>query len=235
MIPTIAHAVSRRGSRLRRASRAGLLLLVAALFLIGAGIAGCRSIFARPPFDPDAVARAEAAMWKGYYDGNRVRVALSLMELLRVQFGMTLSEARAVAQPLARAALAFKPARDRYAERVLPDLTEAYRRIARFSGAAFDPEAAARAELAWWVARRTPETKSPDQVGARIAALYAVLNGAPHPAFERAGRLRAEAAQLRYSGRANPDWPRIETLLRDSYREAAAGLSTWPGRADSAH
>ncbi|HPX41705.1 MAG TPA: hypothetical protein PLF51_14810, partial [Candidatus Hydrogenedentes bacterium] len=49
---------------------------------------------------------------------------------------------RGIATALARAALAFKPARDRYAERVLPDLTEAYRRIARFSGAAFDPEAA---------------------------------------------------------------------------------------------
>ena len=199
-----------------------MALLVAAL--IGAVIVGCRSIFSRPPYDADTVGRAEAAMWKAYYTGEKTQLALNLIELLRTQFGMTLPEAKRVAGALADAAMKFKGTREKYDEAVLPDLTEAYRRIKRFSNASFEPEQAARAELAWWVARRTPGQSSPEQVGAKIGELYAVLYGSQNPAFQKAGLLRAQAAALRDSGKLNADWPRIEDMLRQSYREAQKGM-----------
>jgi hypothetical protein len=41
--------------------------------------------------------------------------------------------------------------------------------------AGFDPRAVARAELAWWVARRTPGQDSPERIGRLMAEAYARL------------------------------------------------------------
>jgi len=209
-----------------RSHSAGFRFLIAlsVAILIGAVIVGCRSIFARPPYDADTVGRSETAMWKAYYTGEKPQLALNLIKLLRTQFGMTLPEARSVAGTLADAAMTFKATRETYDDWVLPDLTEAYRPIKHYSNASFDPEQAARAELAWWVARRTPGQSSPEQVGAKIGELYAVLYGSQNPAFRKAGLLRAQAAALRDSGKLNADWPRIEDMLKESSREAQQGM-----------
>lgn len=85
-------------------------------------------------------------------------------------------------------------------------------------------DAVARAELGWWVARRTPGRNSPAQVGAEIANLYALLYGKTNPNLQKAGLLRAKAAYLRDQGGNSPDWQEVERLLRESYEALVVGL-----------
>jgi hypothetical protein len=102
---------------------------------------------------------------------------------------------------------------------VLDDLTEAYSMIRRASGGSFNPKEVAKAELAWWIARRTPGQNSPEQVGKKISELYALLYGHNDPAFLKAGVLRAQAAKLRDMEGKDTDWQKVEDLLRKSYQE----------------
>ena len=75
--------------------------------------------------------------------------------------------------------------------------------------AGYDPAVVARAELAWWVARRDPRTSSVDNVGALIAEEYALFYEVPVTRVAEAGRLRAEAAALRDRGGQQADWAAI--------------------------
>jgi hypothetical protein len=192
-------------------------IVLAAVVIVAVSL--FRMVLVRPSFDPDKIARAERRMWQSYYSGKGTELGLELIALFRNQYGLTLFEARKIGELFALSAMRFQSARGNYERVVLPDLTEAYRLIKQVSGRSFDPEAAARAELSWWIARRTPGQDSAKQVGEKIAELYALLYARDHPAFHAAGVLRAEAAALRDSGGANADWARVEDLLRKSYRE----------------
>lgn len=172
-------------------------------------------------FDADLVAAAEARMWRAYYGGNSERVGLELVTLMRTQFGLDSMQAAGIAMPLAEAAAKFQSATGNYEAAALAPLRTAYLRLAQASGRDFDPDTAARAELAWWVARRTPGDDSAENVGDLIAELYAILYGKSDPHLARAGRLRAEAAHLRDTGGAQEQ---IEQLLRESYRHLAAAV-----------
>ena len=76
------------------------------------------------------------------------------------------------------------------------------------------------------VARRTPGANAPEQVGRLIAEEYELLYETPLADVLAAGLLRAEAAALRDREAGQPDWAAIGALLRDSYRELRARLST---------
>jgi hypothetical protein len=88
----------------------------------------------------------------------------------------------------------------------------------------FVPEEAAKAELDWWVARRTPGSDSVEEVGRLIAYLYTVLFGENQPAFERAGLLRAQAAHIRDEGGELCDWSEVEQQLQESYQALQEGI-----------
>ena len=175
-------------------------------------------------FDPDRVADLELRMWQAYYDKARVRLLALLDTVLREQYHYSWTTATAEGFHLARAAARFGDPAGTDAGVVLPDLERAYATAARWHRAGFDPRAVARAELAWWVARRTPGRNDADQVGRLIAAEYALLYETPFEGVLKAGLLRAEAAALRDREAARPDWAAIGALLRDSYRELRATL-----------
>jgi hypothetical protein len=182
-----------------------------------------RIMVGRPGFDADKVAQAETRMWQAYYSEDKTQLGFQLIALLRNQHGLSLLEAKEIGELLARSAMKFRLAKGDYESVALPDLAKAYSLIKLATGAPFDPDKVARAELAWWVARRTPGQNSTEQVGKRIAELYALLYDRDHPAFEKAGLLRAQAAKMRDSGGKNADWVRVEALLRKSYRELKTG------------
>ena len=192
--------------------------------VLALAVVSFRFMAGRPAFDADKVAHAETRMWQAYYSGDKAQLGLQLIALLRSEHGLSLLEAREVGERLASSAMAFRAARGDYERAVLPDLSKAYGLIQRATGASFDPGKVARAELAWWVARRTPGQNSAEQVGKKMAELYALLYGRDAPAFEIAGLLRAQAAQVRDSGGKDADWVRIENLLRQSYRELKKGM-----------
>jgi hypothetical protein len=189
-----------------------------------------RALLVHPAFDPDRVARAETEMWKAYYAGNQAKLAVELMTLFRHEYGLSLPEAARIGKLYAQAAIKFQAAQGNYEQAALPDLIQAYTELKRASNAAYDAEAAARAELAWWVARRTPGQNSAEQVGKKITALYVLLYGQNDPSLQSSGLLRARAATLRDAGVQTPDWAQVEDLLRQSYR-ALQGVSLAPAQA----
>ena len=198
------------------------LIILALLAAIATGIFYIK--FNRPEFDADKVATAEMQMWQAYYSGDRTKLGLLLVSLLQTQYGLSFLEAKETGEAFASSAMKFKSAKGNYEKAALPDLIIAYTFIKKAKGAPFDPGEVSRAELAWWVARRTDGQNSAEQVGAKMAELYTAIYGSDHPSFQKAGLLRAQAAKLRDSGRDNADWPQIEELLKKSYRELEKGI-----------
>lgn len=178
----------------------------------------------RPRYNAAKIAASETAMWKAYYKGDKKKLIWELVNLQRIQFGMTLLESLKVSKELGEAAYIFSQIKGNYEDATLPYLRKAYTSIKEYRKEGFDVEAVARAELAWWVARRTPGRNSPEQVGAEIANLYALLYGKSNPSLQKAGLLRARSALLRDLGGNNPDWKEVERLLRESYEALVEGL-----------
>ena len=175
-------------------------------------------------FDPVRLADLETRMWQAYYEKSRVRLFSLLVTMLREQYGYSWATAADEAFHLGRAASTFADIRSDY-EQVLPDLEHAYQAVRDRHDAGFDAAAVARAELAWWVARRVPGTDSPEQVGALIAEEYALLYGAAPKDVLKAAVRRAEAAALRDRQAAEPEWATIRRMLEESYRDLHAALS----------
>jgi len=169
-------------------------------------------------FDPDRTADLETDMWQAYYRHENVRLFRGLVTLLHEQNRYSWARATLAGFYLARAARTFGDARDDY-ERVVPDLERAYAMTRDWTNASFDPAAVARAELAWWVARRVPGEDSPEHVGELIAAENALLYDVPQPKVLEASTLRARAGKLRDEGGEEADWTTVSRLLHDSYRQ----------------
>jgi hypothetical protein len=100
----------------------------------------------------------------------------------------------------------------------------AYTLARDWTSSSFDPRRVARAELAWWVARRTPGQSDVNTVGRLIGEEYAALYDVPVDNVMQAGLLRAEAGHLRDEGDAQADWDRVHALLIDSYRALKRGI-----------
>lgn len=176
-------------------------------------------------FQPTRLADLEVRMWQAYYAKERVRLFALLTTMLREQYHYSWADATIEAFHLARAAATFADLKGNY-EVVLPDLEAAYARARSWTDGAFDPARVARAELAWWVARRVPGQNSPEQVGRLIADEYALLYETSPDSVATAALLRAKAAAMRDEQAAKPDWPAIARILRASYDELLLALAS---------
>jgi hypothetical protein len=176
-------------------------------------------------FDPVRLADLEVRMWQSYYAKERVHLFGLLVTMLHEQYRYSWATASIEGFHLARAAATFGDLRDGY-DVVLPDLEAAYARARSWTGASFDPRAVARAELAWWIARRIPGQNSPEQIGSLIADEYALLYETSPAVVQAAALLRAQAGAMRDAQAPRPDWDRIGRLLLQSYRELAAAVAT---------
>jgi hypothetical protein len=198
-----------------------LLITAIAIYALLAAPSGPRTLRS---FNPDRMADLETRMWQAYYSKENVRLFGLLVTTLREQYHYSWFTAAIEGYHLARAAATFGNARANY-EAVLPDLEAGYMTAKQWLRAEFDPEALARAELAWWVARRIPGEDSPEHVGALMADAYALLYEAPRSQVLRAAILRAQAAALRDTTAENPDWDAVERLLQESYRDLHRSLT----------
>jgi hypothetical protein len=174
-------------------------------------------------FDPDATAALEVDMWQAYYAKENVRLFTGLVRLTRGQYRYSWAKSLQASFHLARAAATFGNLRSDY-DQVLPDLEAAYTIARDWTGASYDPAAVARAELAWWVARRVPAERSPENVGRLIAELNAMLYGVPATRVLEASVLRARAGRLRDDGGAQADWAEVSRLLHESFRKLHAAI-----------
>ena len=174
-------------------------------------------------FDPGRAAALEVDMWQAYYAKENWRLFRGLVTLNHEQYRYPWGKAIRSGFYLARAAATFGRIRENY-QQVLPDLERAYTIARDWTGASFDPAAVARAELAWWVARRIPGQNAPEQVGALIADENALLYEVPREKVLHASVLRATAGRLRDDGGEQADWTRVSELLHESYRQLAQAV-----------
>ncbi len=194
-------------------------------------LAGIAFAFFPPPgprslraFDPDRTADLELDMWQAYYLKRNVRLFADLITLLHEENRYSWAEATRAGFHLARAAARFGNLRSEYEPAVEPDLLAAYTIERDWMSARFDPAAVARAELAWWIARRVPGQNSAEQVGALIADENALLYDVPRDRVLEASTFRARAGKLRDDGGEHADWTTVGELLRQSYRALHAAV-----------
>ena len=178
-------------------------------------------------FDAREVARLETAMWRSYYDKQRLVLFGQLAELLRKQYRLPFMQANVVGYHAARAAFVFKAGKTRSeSEQALPDLVKFYRAIQQASSSTFDIEKAAKLELEWWIIHREREQYSRTDLDRSLAELPAAIYQIPGEKFSEHAKLCAEARLLRdtkaaQGGVTAEDWQKIDELLQASW------LSLW--------
>jgi hypothetical protein len=199
---------------------------------VAAGLAWATAGLVRPrrvdirSFDPDEVARREAAMWRAYYDHRALPFFAEIARLMRSQFGLGPARAALLAGLAVRAAVVFQGGHERadYV-RALPLLRRYYAILRRASEVPFDPDRAAALELEWWIVHRDA-ARLP--VGS-LAEVGAEVYQAPVGELAEHGRHRAAAAtvrdQLAASGTlGEQDWQRIEQELRSAWRSLRSAV-----------
>jgi hypothetical protein len=178
-------------------------------------------------FDPDEVARLETAMWRSYYEKERMRLFLELGELLRTQYDMPLLRSNVVAYHAAKAAFVFKRGKQRSDyEKALPDIVNFYQSIRQMSDTPFDVNRAARLELEWWIIHRERAKHAPGDLEKALAELQSEIYNLPVERFLEHGRKRAEAMTIRDTkaearGVTEEDWKKIDSLLHESWHSLA--------------
>lgn len=181
-------------------------------------------------FNPDEVARLETAMWRSYYDKQRLQLFNQLAELLRLQYGLSQLKSNQVAYYGANAAFVFKQGQQRSDyEKALPDLLKFYGAIRKMSDIPFDVDRAARLELDWWIIHRQRDQHAPGDLAKALAELQAEIYRVPVDRVLEHGRLRAEAMTLRDTqaekgGVTEADWTRINELLKESWGSLAKAV-----------
>lgn len=175
-------------------------------------------------FDPNEVARIETAMWRSYYDKERLALFTQLAELMRSQYRMTLLRSNEAAYQAAKAAFVFKEGKQRTDyEKALPNLRNFYGDIRAQSDTPFDVERAAKLELEWWIIHRQRAQHKPGDLDRSLAELQAELFQLPVDRFTEHARLRAEAMTIRdekaeAGSVSEADWQRIDELLHQSWQ-----------------
>jgi hypothetical protein len=181
-------------------------------------------------FNPDEVARLETAMWRSYYDKQRLQLFNQLAELLRLQYGLSQLKSNQVAYYGANAAFVFKQGQQRSDyEKALPDLLKFYGAIRKMSDIPFDVDRAARLELDWWIIHRQRDQHAPGDLAKALAELQAEIYQVPVDRVLEHGRLRAEAMTVRDTqaekgGVTEADWARINELLKESWGALAKAV-----------
>lgn len=181
-------------------------------------------------FDADEVARLETAMWRSYYEKQRLRLFNQLSELLGTQYNMPLVRSNQVAYYAANAAFVFQKGKQRADyEKALPDLIRFYDSVRKMSDIPFDITRAAQLELEWWIIHRQRARHAPGDLARSLADLQAEIYHVPVERLMEHGRLRAEAMTIRDTkaeagGVSEADWAKIDELLHQSWRSLAVAV-----------
>ena len=218
----------------RKSRKKRVLIVIAIVLAVLAGwvaydLYGPRTAHLRE-FDPDEVARLETAMWRSYYEKQRLRLFRQLSELLRTQYNMPLVRSNQVAYYAADAAFVFKKGKQRADyEKALPELVKFYESVRKMSDIPFDVDRVARLELEWWIIHRQRAIHAPGDLDRALAELQAEIYHVPVERLMEHGRLRAEAMTIRDTkaeagGVTEADWARIDELLHQSYRSLYAAV-----------
>jgi hypothetical protein len=220
-------AKARATSRKKRILTITVIALVMIISWVAYDLYSPRTAHLRE-FHPDEVARLETAMWRSYYEKQRLRLFNQLSELLRTQYNMPLIRSNRVAYYAADAAFVFKRGKQRSDyEKALSALVKFYESVRKMSDIPFDVNRAAQLELEWWIIHRERAKHSPEDLPRALAELQAEIYRVPVERLTEHGALRAEAMTIRDTkaaegGVTEADWTRIDELLRRSWRSLSA-------------
>ena len=223
------------GMRAKKKSRKKRVLMISVLVLLAIAAWVLYDLYAPRTthlreFDADEVARLETAMWRSYYEKERVQLFNQLSKLLRTQYDMPLVRSNQVAYYAANAAFVFQKGKQRSDyEKALPDLVKFYQSLRNMSDIPFVVDRAARLELEWWIIHRERAKHPPGDLEHALAELQAEIYGIPIERLREHGRLRAEAMTIRDTkaaagGVTEADWAKIDELLHQSWRSLATAV-----------
>jgi hypothetical protein len=207
-----------------------LAVLVAVIGYASFDLFGPRAAKVRS-FDPNEVARLETAMWRSYYDRERLKLYTQLTELLQTQYNLPFVRSNAVAYRASRAAFVFKDGHNRAEyEKALPCLVSFYGAIRKVSDIPFNIDRAAQLELEWWIIHRERKDHAPGDLALALAELPAEIYAIPTQRMMEHARLRAEAMTIRDTkaesgGVTEEDWAKIDELLHDSWRSLSEAVN----------
>ena len=149
-------------------------------------------------FNADEVGRLEAAMWRSYYQKERIKLFNQLTEILRIQYNLPFLRSNTIAYQASKAAFIFKDGHSRSDyEKALPNLINFYTEIHKVSDIDFDVEMAAKLELEWWIIHRERKQHAAGDLDRSLAELPAEINQVPAERLMEHARLRAEAMTIR--------------------------------------
>ena len=175
-------------------------------------------------FDADEIARLDTAMWRSYYNKERLKMFSELTELLQKQYKLNFWRRELIAFYAARGAFIFKDGKSREDyEKALPDIEKFYGEIRDISTTDFDAKRAAKLELEWWIIHRERKKYQEDDLARALAETAAAIYQMPVEKFMEHGELRAEAMKIRdtkaeQGGVTEEDWQKIDELLHKSWR-----------------
>jgi hypothetical protein len=201
---------------------------LAALALLAAGLYAAAPWHADlSGFDAARMGEREMLMWRHYYERRYVALAADLYAGAHEDFGFSPWDSVRLAVAAADAARRFQPSRNAAeAQAALPSLVAYYRCLAGAAPQPVEPETAARAELAWWQARR--EAVPPAEYGLLIARVWTLLYGVEGGTVRAAGVVRAEAMAYRDAHATDiteHDWAVIADQLVQSYMRLKTAIA----------
>ncbi|WP_157385538.1 hypothetical protein [Mesorhizobium sp. STM 4661] len=167
-------------------------------------------------FQPAYMGKAEALMWKRYYERRYLGLFMTMFGCGR-HVGYSPSLSIKLGFFAAQAARLFQASRSaEEAHRALPPLERYYDLIAIGAPSTFCSREVALTELGWWQARR--ENKPPSEYGIRIACVASLVYGVAIDKVALAGIRRAQAMEYRDRHEMEQsDWAVVENKLIESY------------------
>jgi hypothetical protein len=183
-------------------------------------------------FDPDHVARAEAAGWKAYYDHNWLKMLWLIVDLCQAQFRIPFPVSLLASYYIVRASAAWvAPDHD---EQAILKLHERFYQIARrYSGLKFDPLRVARLEEQYWdVHRRLSGKSDKTEFIQTMVDLHSEAFGISAAQARESAELRVLANNTvdlitsKTSTDPQADWAKLEDYLQQCYRSIERELHT---------
>lgn len=173
-------------------------------------------------FNPADIGNAEARMWQYYYEERFLLLGRELFILFNYDFAISPWDAVCFSYATAHAAYTFRRSRNRTeAEKAVPYLEMALRRMASRTGHTFDARQAATLELEWWQQRR--ERVSPDEYAHTMSRILELIYQSEDPRFLESSKIRASAMNYRDQRRkgkmAPEDWKFVSEQLNHAYIE----------------
>jgi hypothetical protein len=166
--------------------------------------------------------RADAKMWRAYYNHHFFMLFRQLLKLLRSQLGLSWFITLRLAYYSAWAAADYRINRkDLKRARVLKNITKYYELISQNAAEQFDYKKAAEFELRWWDVHRS-SSENNAELEKSLAEATAILYKVSPDSLKDYAHYRAEAMILpRHKGDGPDniiDWPKIEEMTTKSWQ-----------------